>query len=157
MKRPWNIGDHPVYSLATCHRDELNMNICTYVTAVSLTPKIFAVAIELGSKTEALMRRSSISVLQSLAPTHIPLIKLLGRTSGHEIDKGETLRRKKKLTSWKNYSVLDGIAAAVELEKMDHLQTGDHQLFICRALRAHTFHPDVLMLSHLRERKLIRN
>ncbi len=33
VKRPWNIVNMPVYSLATYVDDQLNMNVCTYVTA----------------------------------------------------------------------------------------------------------------------------
>ena len=41
MKRPWNIIDSPIYSLQSVDEEgKINMNICTYVTAVSMKPKI---------------------------------------------------------------------------------------------------------------------
>ena len=40
MKRPWNIIDLPVYSLLSNDvNGNINMNICTYVSAVSMKPK----------------------------------------------------------------------------------------------------------------------
>lgn len=39
MKRPWNLANVPVYSLATYAGQKVNMNICTYVSAVNMKPK----------------------------------------------------------------------------------------------------------------------
>ena len=52
MKRPWNIIDSPIYSLQTVdEKGKINMNICTYVTAVSMKPKIYAIAIDYNTLT----------------------------------------------------------------------------------------------------------
>ena len=45
MKRPWNIISPPVYSLVTYDEEgKVNMNICTYVSAVSMKPKMYSIA-----------------------------------------------------------------------------------------------------------------
>ena len=52
MKRPWNIVDHAVYSLVSYdNENNINMNICTYVSAISMKPKVFMIAIYYGTKT----------------------------------------------------------------------------------------------------------
>ena len=44
MKRPWNIVDHAVYSLVSYdNENNINMNICTYVSAISMKPKVFMI------------------------------------------------------------------------------------------------------------------
>ena len=45
MTRPWNLLNLPVYSLATYQGEKVNMNICTYVSAVSMKPKQYMVAV----------------------------------------------------------------------------------------------------------------
>ena len=51
MRRPWNIINLPIYSLQTVDKDgKLNMNICTYVSVVSMKPKIYSVAVYYGTK-----------------------------------------------------------------------------------------------------------
>ena len=52
MKRPWNIISPPVYSLVTYdEHGKVNMNICTYVSAVSMKPKMYSIAIDYTTKT----------------------------------------------------------------------------------------------------------
>ncbi len=51
MKKPWNRVDLPVYSVSSRHGVEENMHICTYVSAVSMDPKRFMVALYKGTKT----------------------------------------------------------------------------------------------------------
>ena len=68
MKRPWNIVSPPVYSLLTFDDDgKLNMNICTYVSAVSMQPKMYSIAIDYTSKTYKNLQKSSKVVLQLLS------------------------------------------------------------------------------------------
>lgn len=53
MQKPWNLINLPVYSLATSTNDKANFNICTYVSAISMTQKLYAVAIYLNTQTLA--------------------------------------------------------------------------------------------------------
>ena len=129
MRRPWNIINQPVYSLLT--KDDsgnINMNICTYVTAVSINPKIYMIAIYYNTKTYENLINSDSAVLQLLSKENISLVRGLGKKSGMKIDKDKYLR-KKNLIKWKNYDVLDNICGLVELKKNQLKKThGDHAI-----------------------------
>ena len=129
MRRPWNIINQPVYSLLT--KDDsgnINMNICTYVTAVSMNPKIYMIAIYYNTKTYENLINSDSAVLQLLSKENIRLVRGLGKKSGMKIDKDKYLR-KKNLIKWKNYDVLDNICGLVELKKNQLKKThGDHAI-----------------------------
>ncbi len=76
MKRPWNIPNLPVYSVATYDKNgEVNMNIATYVTAVSMQPKKIAVALYLGTKSFDNMLLDEEIVLQLLHRSQYNLVK----------------------------------------------------------------------------------
>ena len=92
MRRPWNIINQPVYSLLT--KDSLgniNMNICTYVSAVSMNPKIYMIAIYYNTKTYENLINSDSAVLQLLSKDNISLVRGLGKKSGMKIDKDKYL------------------------------------------------------------------
>ena len=94
MRRPWNIINTPVYSLATYQNGLVNMNICTYVTAVSRHPKSYIVSIENGSQTLVNLVHSQHAVLQLLTTKQINLIKVLGKRSGTKFNKDRYLTEK---------------------------------------------------------------
>ena len=72
MKRPWNIVNPAIYSLITYdENNNLNMNICSYVSAVSLKPKIYSIAVDYSTKTyENLKLNSSVvlTVIKQISP-----------------------------------------------------------------------------------------
>ncbi len=156
MRRPWNIIDSPIYSLVTYEDDQLNMNICTYVTAISRTPKMYMVAIEQGSKTYEMLHRQDMAVLQILTKDQTKMIRPLGKRSGNDYDKETYLRKRDLLVDWKGYEVLKSAAAYVLLKKKEFIQTGDHDLFIFNAKKYSTFSEDnVLMFQDLIDQKII--
>ena len=94
MRRPWNIINLPIYSLQTVDSNgKLNMNICTYVSVVSMKPKIYSIAIYYGTKTIENLDNSNNVVLQILSKKNIGLVKNLGKKSGLKIDKDKYLRK----------------------------------------------------------------
>ncbi|MEM6642999.1 MAG: flavin reductase [Bacteroidota bacterium] len=130
MKRPWNIVDMPVYSLATYEGDQVNMNICTYVSAVSMKPKLFMIGVDYSTKTYELISRSSTAVLQILHEDHKNLIKLLGKSSGRKIDKNQKLEEKELLTTWHGRKVLAGACGYLLLDLKERANIGgDHEIF----------------------------
>lgn len=135
MKRPWNIIDLPVYSLVSYDTsDNLNMNICTYVSAVSMKPKIYSIAIDFNTKTYQNLITSDKFVLQLLSKENISLVRTLGKKSGKKINKDSYLK-KKKLINWKGYDVLSDVCALIELKKNNEIKTqGDHHIFIFDAI-----------------------
>ncbi|MBC6425872.1 MAG: flavin reductase [Ekhidna sp.] len=130
MKRPWNIVNMPVYSLATYNEDEVNMNICTYVSAVSMKPKLFMVAIDYQTKTFENLEQSDTAILQVLHEDQASLIKLLGKKSGKKINKANKLRDKNQLIEWSGHEVLEGACGYLflQMEARSNI-SGDHELF----------------------------
>ncbi len=155
MKRPWNIIDTPVYSLATYDGDSVNMNICTYVTAVSMQPKLYAVAVYQNTKTLSNLHASSHAVLQLLHPDQISLVKRLGKRSGFDFNKEHWLQKNGWMNNWDGHKVLNGCAACILLQKNTSLVTGDHELFIFEAIRFKTFSEEVLPFQELITQKII--
>ena len=101
MRRPWNIINLPIYSLQTTDDSgSLNMNICTYVSVVSMKPKIYSIAVYYGTKTFENLENSENVVLQILSKDNIGLVKNLGKKSGLKINKDKYLR-KQNLIKWK--------------------------------------------------------
>ena len=83
MKRVWNIVNPSIYSLSSFNNEgEQNFNICSYVSVVSLKPKLYMIAIEKTSKTHSNLLKSSSCVLQILSTDNINLVKSLGKKSG---------------------------------------------------------------------------
>ena len=139
MRRPWNIPDVPVYSLATWQDDQVNMNICTYVTPVSMKPKQYAVAVYKNTRTLENLNAGSGTVLQLLHRSQAALIPALGKRSGKSYDKANYLRKKNLLTEWKGYEVLTDALAWIEMEPIDQVETGgDHLLFYFKVLNSKT-------------------
>ncbi len=138
MKRPWNIIDSPVYSLATYHNGTVNMNICTYVTAVSMTPKRYAIAVYHNTKTLSNIQQSDTAVLQFLQNDQYKLVNVLGKKSGNKYDKQSYLTKKNILTTWNENIILQGLAAQVQLQKISWQNAGDHDLYLFDAVKYKT-------------------
>ena len=124
MKRPWNIISPPVYSLVTYDEEgKVNMNICTYVSAVSMKPKIYSIAIDYTTKTYKNLEKSSKVVLQLLSASNLKVIRKLGKISGKLFDKDRYLNSYNLLQSWKDYNVLKDTCALIELENSKFIRT----------------------------------
>lgn len=157
MKRPWNLIDLPVYSLLTLDEEGvINMNICTYVSAVSMQPKIYSVAIDYKTKTYQNLTNSQVAVLQLLTKEHMQLVKKLGKKSGFKIDKEAYLRKNDCLTTWRSYPVLKNCSAVLELNKTTQLNVdGDHEIFFFKVNKFSSFSEDVLCFQDLIENNII--
>ena len=156
MQRPWNLPSYPVYSLATQQGDHVNMNICTYVSALSMNPKIIGVALYENTKTLDNMLQSEIAILQLLHKDQLPLVRMLGKKSGMDWDKDAWLRKKQCMTLWHGHPVLSHCSAYMELTKKENFKTGDHTLFLFEVKRYKSCNSDVLTTQMLSEKKIIR-
>ncbi len=156
MKRPWNLANIPVYSLATYYGEKVNMNFCTYVSAVSMKPKRYMVAVYHQTQSLQNLMSSRTAVLQLLGKQHLLLINTLGKKSGRHYDKETYLRKKKLLELWNDKNVLAHCAGLIEMEKVWSKDAGDHIMFLFDVKSFRTNHKDVLMLDDLREKKLVR-
>jgi len=157
MKRPWNIVDMPVYSLATYQAGVVNMNICTYVSAVSMKPKLFMLAIDYQTKTYENLEKSETAVLQVLHEDHASLIKLLGKSSGKKVDKSGKLKDRKHLIEWNGYEVLEGACGYLALKLKERANIGgDHELFYFDVMKSTTKREDgILMFQDLVRKGII--
>jgi flavin reductase (DIM6/NTAB) family NADH-FMN oxidoreductase RutF len=157
MRKPWNLPDLPVHSLLTFGAENIiNMNICTYVTAVSMAPKQYAIAVYEGTKTLQNLETNNLAVLQYLHPDQIKLVRHLGQKSGMSFDKNAWLRKGDRLTTWRGYEVLAGASAWVELHQIDRISAGDHELFMFDVIASKTLREEVLTTTMLREGGFIR-
>jgi len=106
------------------------MNICTYVSAISMKPKIFMVAIDYHTRTYENLQCSERAVLQLLHEDHSSLVRLLGKSSGKKINKEQKLKAQNMLGQWNSHKVLKGACAYLSLKVMGQSNIGgDHELF----------------------------
>ena len=156
MRRPWNIINCPIYSLATYTEDGVNMNICTYVSAVSMQPKLYAVAIDDKTQTFENLSNSDIVILQIMHQSQIKLVNVLGKKSGKSYNKEAYLEKRGWLNQWRDHTVLKDAAAYLMLEKLNDQVTGDHVLFTFALKHYRTqFDQDILMFQDLIDAKII--
>jgi flavin reductase (DIM6/NTAB) family NADH-FMN oxidoreductase RutF len=129
-KKPWNRVNAPVYSICSKGASGFNMNICTYVTPVSMQPKRYMIGIYLGTQTLENAERSDELILQILADSQYRLVNQLGKLSGSKIDKIARLQKRKLLTTWKDFPVLKDAIACIRLRKLARWEAGDHVCFL---------------------------
>jgi flavin reductase (DIM6/NTAB) family NADH-FMN oxidoreductase RutF len=162
MKKPWNRINLPVYSISSKAGEQQNMHIITYATAVSMQPKQFIVAVYNGTKTLELIHESPHFVLQLLAAHQYNLVKLLGQQSGNKIDKIQRLEKRKLLTEWNGFAVLNEAIAWMEMKAIvlpvnKNFNQPDHRLFLCDVVAYKNANAgDALTVDILRERKVVR-
>ena len=168
MRKPWNLPNLPVYSLMTENEGRINMNICTYVTAISMEPKRYAIGVYYNTQTIENIKAGSIVVLQLLSESQFPLVRNFGQKSGLSWDKDTFLKRKNsgnisnpkkvqyELVKWKNVEVLKYAAAWIELKPLYSHEAGDHELFVFDVISYKTNSESILTLNTLRERNIIR-
>jgi flavin reductase (DIM6/NTAB) family NADH-FMN oxidoreductase RutF len=154
MRKPWNATNHAVYSLATVS----NMNICTYVTAISMQPKMYAIAIYKNTKTLSNMQQQNFAVLQILQEQQAKLVNVLGKKSGTNYDKINYLHKKNELDYYYNIPVLKNCCAWIYLQKDLCIQSqADHDVYLFKVLAYKQFtEANILTQHYLRDQKIIR-
>ena len=134
MRKIWNRPNQAVWSLATVDAENIdNMNICTYVSSVSMEPKLMMVAIYHGTKTYSNVKVTKKAILQLLSEELAPVIRICGHQSGNSTNKINRLRKKYEIDVVNGVSVLAASAGYMELalQKMIGVD-GDHDLAIFR-------------------------
>jgi len=158
-KRPWNQVNLPVYSLATLDSSGVpNFNMCTYVTAISLKPKLFAVAVYEGTKTlENLIKNPDSCNLQVLSLDCINLFRVLGKQSGKDIDKQKLIEKKGfNVTSFKNAPAIKEVVSVMNMSIQSYQKQGDHTLFIMKVESFSTINQTpILYTQDLIDKRLI--
>ncbi len=154
-KKPWNRIDGPVYSVSSYRENNNNMNICTYVTALSMQPKRFVVGIYKNTCTLKNVMAHPSFILQLLSSNQYTLVKLLGKTSGNSHDKIAML--KAPLIKRNEFHVLQEACAFIHLVVLEWIDVGDHWATICEVISYKNLNEErPLTLDILRSKKIIR-
>jgi flavin reductase (DIM6/NTAB) family NADH-FMN oxidoreductase RutF len=133
------------------------MHICTYVSAVSMQPKQYIVALYHGTKTLELVEKTGEFLLQLLSSDQYNLVRLLGQESGHKKDKIASLQRRGLLAKHNGKTCLKDALALVECKVIDTMEGGDHKLFLCGVKGYRNLNPgSPLTTGLLKEKKIIR-
>ena len=157
-KKPWNRVNLPVYSVSsTDGKDNHNMHIITYATAISMQPKRFVCGIYHGTKTLQHIETHPHFVLQILSAEQYRLVDLLGKKSGHTINKISRLEKRNELTEWNGFKILKNCLAVMEMKVNSTMEGGDHKIFISDVIAWKNLNKgSALTLDILRSHKLIR-
>lgn len=159
MRKIWNRPSWPVWSVSTVNaQGKGNMNIATYVQAVSLEPKLMMIGLYKNTQTLANIADTKRAVLQLLPETLAPVVRICGQKSGRDIDKITRLQKRFDLKQINNLYYFTEAASYVELELQELIAVdGDHLLGICTVGKQKNLH-DVPLLTtdYLREQGYIR-
>ena len=132
MRKLWNRPDYPVWSLVTQGRDGgFNMNICSYVTAVSMQPKVMLIAVYLGTQSRDNLVKNGQVRLQLLTEVDAPLVRLLGQQSGKKVAKVARLEKRGLISYQAGWPYLKNAAGYLDLTVTEIITTGlDHDLVL---------------------------
>jgi flavin reductase (DIM6/NTAB) family NADH-FMN oxidoreductase RutF len=157
MRKPWNRVSLPVYSVSSMADGQQNMHICTYVSAVSMNPKRYMVALYEGTKTRELVERYGHFLLQLLHEDQYSLVRHLGQQSGHSKDKLAMLRKRGQVEVYNSFYYLREALAIIECKVLTTMEGGDHKLFLCDVLSHRNLREgSPLTTRWLQEKKIIR-
>ena len=155
MRKPWNRPDFPVYSVASLSEGRGNMNICTYVSAVSMKPKRYMVAFYKGTLTLEMVRESPDFILQLLSEDQYRCVRLLGQQSGHNTDKLKRLRE--PLMEYAGITCMSRALALIQCRILEWTDAGDHWMTLCEVISFKNLHEgQVLTTETLRQKGIIR-
>jgi flavin reductase (DIM6/NTAB) family NADH-FMN oxidoreductase RutF len=159
MQRPWNRPNYPVWSLSTVDDNDgmYNMNICTYVTAISMKPKQFCIAVYHGTKTHANIKRSKTAILQLLGEHQSDVVRNLGKMSGFLRKKVSIVNKKHPIITTQGLAVMSDSLSYCLIEFDEMVVTGgDHDLIIGNVISYKNLNEGkVLTTQKLSELKII--
>lgn len=156
-KKPWNRINLPIYSISSQSGNSSNMHIITYASQMSMQPKRFVCGVYYNTKTLENILSSREFVLQLLAESQYRLVDLLGKKSGHQVDKIARLTKRKELMVWIGYPVLKNCLAVMHLTVISDFTAGDHHAFLCDVTEYKNLNAgNALTLDTLRDHKMIR-
>jgi len=169
--RPWNRVPQPVYSLSTTRNDRINMNICTYVSPMTMEPKQIMLGIYHHTKTFENLQETRIGLLQILGIHQTRYINALGKKSGMTVDKDTYLRKRvsytasngasdrtsARISDHQSLAYLSDCLAYVYLSVKTWTPESDHDLVFCEVLGWKNIQEGIpLTTTYLKEKKIIR-
>ena len=161
MRKIWNRPTLAVWSLVTSDREgKANMNICTYVTAVSMEPKLMTVAVYHKTKTlENLTSNPEAPVLLQLLTEELaPVVRVCGQMSGFAIDKISRLKKRYGIALYDSLPYFTTAAGYLVLQVQSVNEVpGDHTLYtFCVLEHKNLSDAPLLTTDTLRAQKIIR-
>jgi|AntRauTorckE6833_2_1112554.scaffolds.fasta_scaffold17421_3 flavin reductase (DIM6/NTAB) family NADH-FMN oxidoreductase RutF len=159
MRKLWNRPAWPVWSVSTIDQEgQGNMNIATYVQAVSLDPKLMTIAVYKDTKTLNNIQLSKRCLLQLLPESLAPVVRVCGQKSGNDIDKIARLQKRFELKQHTDLYYFADAAGWLELEIADmHDVGGDHILVTGKVVKQKNLHDvQILTTDYLRTNGYIR-
>ncbi len=159
MRKLWNRAEAAVWSLSTRSREGVpNMNICTYVTAISLEPKLIMVAVYKHTQTHENIIIGETVLLQLLSTELAPVVRICGRLSGKDVDKIARLKKRYELESEGDLWYLKDAAGFMELQVEQFIPTsGDHDLLVGRVSKAKNLQDrTILTTTYLKSNGYVR-
>lgn len=159
MRRLWNRPDMPVWSLSTLSAEGVgNMNICTYVTAISMEPKLMQVAVYHNTQTHKNIKVGGVVLLQLLSQPLAPIVRICGQQSGSTIDKIKRLQKRYALNQHGDLWYLEEAAGFLELHIKQILDVGgDHDLIVGEVTHHKNLSGTALLTTdYLKEHQYIR-
>jgi len=159
MRKIWNRPADAVWSLSTISVTGAgNMNICTYVTAVSLDPKLMMIAVYKGTQTHKNCSLGQTVLLQLLTENLAPVVRVCGNMSGKNIDKLARLRKRYQLGSLEGLHYFTKAAGFMELVIEQLVETsGDHVLLVGKVVKGKNLtDTPILTTRYLKEHQYIR-
>lgn len=128
-----------------------SMNIVTFATPVSISPKLWAISLYHDTLTKDSFLSAKVGVLQLLSREHKNLVPLLGKRSGYEENLNkEVLCRNEGFpwTSAKNFvsdsltkhlDILPGCLSYIGVQVVSAVDAGDHVVAICKVITTGTW------------------
>jgi len=134
------------------------MNICSYVTAVGMKPKVMLVALYHGTKSRENIVVGEPVRLQLLAENQASLVRLLGQQSGKTINKVARLEKRSLVTYHAEWPYLIGVVGYLDLKVINLIDAGlDHDLALCEVLYQNNLSDDVILTTtYLKQNKFTR-
>ena len=159
MQKIWNRPNQSVWSLATIDSSNIgNMNICTYVTSVSMKPKLMMVAMYHNTKTYKNVTTTKKAILQLLSEELAPVTRICGHLSGNTTDKLARIRKRYSIDTLHEIPFFTKSAGYMELTLQKIIPIGgDHDLAIFTVVSHKNLNDKkVLTTDYLRAKGLLR-
>ena len=159
MRKLWNRPALPVWSLITADSQGVaNANICTYVTSISLSPKLIVVAVYKKTQTLTNLESGSPALLCLLAEDQANLVRICGRMSGKVVTKFDRLSKKHRLRRLNHLPYFTDSCGVLSLKLLSLTDTpGDHYLATMRVTASKNLNDKtILTTEYLRAKRLIR-
>ena len=159
MRNLWNRPDVAVWSLVTSSKEGIpNMNICSYVSAISLDPKLMMVAVYHNTKTHDNITIGGVVLLQLLSETLAPVVRTCGQKSGKQTDKIHMLQKRYTLAHEQELPYFTQAAGFALLQVEQCIKnSGDHDLLIGRVVKSKNLNDtSILTTTYLKHKGYIR-